>query len=65
MIRFIIVLAIGVLILSYLGISIRSIVESPYGQENFSYLWTLISNGWSIVVAWITGFAENVRNTVS
>jgi hypothetical protein len=65
MIRFIIVLAIGVLILSYLGISIRSIVESQYGQENFSYLWTLISNGWEIVVAWVTGFAENVINTVT
>lgn len=65
MIRFIILIAIGVLVLSYLGISIRSIVESPYGQENFSYLWTLISNGWDIVVAWVTGFAENVKNTVS
>ncbi len=65
MIRFIILIAIGVLVLSYLGISIRSIVESPYGQDNFSFLWSLISNGWDIVVAWITGFAENVKNTVS
>lgn len=65
MIRFVIILAIGVLVLSYLGISIRSIVESPNGQDNFSYLWQLISNGWTIVVAWITGFAESVKNTVS
>lgn len=65
MIKFIIILAIGVLILSYLGISIRSIVESPYGQENFSYLWQLISTGWEIVVAWVTGFAEQVIKTVS
>ncbi len=65
MIRFIIVLAILVLALSYFGISIRHIVESPSGSDNFSYVWNLVENGWNILVAWITGFAENVQRTVS
>lgn len=65
MIRFIIILAILVLALSYFGISIRNIVESPTGSENFSYVWGLVQNGWEILVAWVTGFAEHVRNVVS
>lgn len=51
MIRFIIVLAILILALSYFGISIRHIVESPSGSDNFSYVWNLVQNGWEILVA--------------
>ncbi len=65
MIRFIIILAILVLALSYFGISIRHIVESPSGQDNFGYLTMIISDGWDILVAWITGFAEHVQQVVS
>lgn len=65
MVRFIIVLAILILALSYFGISIRHIVESPSGSDNFSFVWNLIQNGWDILVAWITGFAESIKNTVS
>jgi len=65
MIRFIIILAIGLIALSYFGISVRHIIESPAGQENFSYVWGLIQNGWAILVAWITGFAEHVQSVVS
>lgn len=65
MVRFIIILAILVLALSYFGISIRNIVESPTGQDNFTFVWNLIQNGWNVLVAWITGFAEHVRSVVS
>jgi hypothetical protein len=65
MIRFIILLAIIVLALSYFGISIRHIVESPSGMDNFSYVWALVLNGWHLVVAWVTGFAEGVIQSVS
>lgn len=65
MIRFIIILAILLLALSYFGISVRHIVESPSGQDNFSYVWGLVQTGWNILVAWITGFAEHVRSVVS
>lgn len=65
MIRFIIVLVILILGLSYFGISIRHIVESPSGMDNLTYVWGLVMNGWHIVVAWITGFAEGVLRSVS
>lgn len=65
MIRFIIILAILLVALSYFGISVRHIVESPSGQDNFSYVWGLIQNGWEILLAWVTGFAEHVRDVVS
>ncbi len=65
MIRFIILLVLVVLALSYFGISIRHIVESPSGTDNLTYVWSLIQNGWDILVAWISGFAEGVRNSVS
>lgn len=38
-----------VLALSFFGISLRSIIESPAGQQNFNYLWQLIQAGWDMV----------------
>lgn len=65
MIRFIIIIVILVLALSYFGISIRNIAESPTGTDNFEYLTTMLSMGWDILVAWIVGFADGVKNAVS
>jgi hypothetical protein len=48
MIRFIIILAILILALSFFGISIRNIVESPVGHDNFTFMWVLIKQGWDI-----------------
>lgn len=53
MIRFIIILAIFILALSFFGISIRSIVQSPTGQDNFTFMWELIHTGWGIIVGWV------------
>ncbi|HEX7651735.1 MAG TPA: hypothetical protein VF439_03410 [Candidatus Paceibacterota bacterium] len=39
-----------VLALSFFGISIRSIVESPVGQQNVQFLWDLIVSGWNSIV---------------
>ncbi len=65
MIRFIIILIILVLALSYFGISIRHIAESPTGTDNFAYLTNMLSMGWHILLAWIVGFAESVKSIVS
>ena len=53
MIRFLIILAILILALSFFGISIRSIVQSPTGHDNFAFMWQLIRTGWHILVGWI------------
>ncbi len=34
------------LALSFFGISIQAIINSPAGQENFSYLIEVLSRGW-------------------
>jgi hypothetical protein len=52
MIRFLIILAILILALSFFGISIRSIVNSPVGHDNFTFMWELIKTGWHILVGW-------------
>lgn len=39
------------LALSFLGISVQSIIQSPAGQSNFGYAVHLISAGWDWLVA--------------
>jgi hypothetical protein len=41
------------LALSFFGISIQAIVNSPAGQENFTYLSSLLSQFWQWSTAWI------------
>jgi hypothetical protein len=47
MLRLIFLIVILVLALSFFGISLRSIVESPTGQENIAYVWSLIMDAWN------------------
>lgn len=54
MVRFIIIVAILILALSFFGISIRGIVESPVGHDNFTFIWELIRTGWHILVGWVS-----------
>ena len=42
-----------VLALSFFGISIQAIVNSPAGQENFGYVINLLSQGWQWATLWI------------
>jgi hypothetical protein len=39
-----------ILILSFFGVSLESIVHSPEAQTNFGYLWSLILIGWRYVL---------------
>jgi len=39
------------LALSFFGISIQAIINSPAGQENINYIFNLINQGWQ----WIVG----------
>ena len=62
MIRFLIILAIFILALSFFGISIRSIVESPTGHDNFTFVWELIRTGWNVIVHWFTAIGYIIAN---
>ncbi len=41
------------LALSFFGISIQAIVNSPAGQENFAYLGHLLLQAWQWTTFWI------------
>lgn len=47
-------IVVGVLALSFFGISLQSIINSPAGQENFAYLWYLVMLG----SHWLAAFFE-------
>ncbi|HYF29070.1 MAG TPA: hypothetical protein VEA36_01735 [Candidatus Paceibacterota bacterium] len=62
MIRTIILILAIVLVLSFFGISIQSVVQSPAGQENFGFLWSLIKEGWEVVKDGWDAFKEFLGN---
>lgn len=39
MIRYIIILVVAILVLSYFGFSIKDLVQNPNTQSNFAYVW--------------------------
>lgn len=53
MLRLIVWIVIGVLALSFFGISLRELVQDPQTQDNFSFILGLLQNGWHLLTAWI------------
>ena len=47
LVRLVIYIVIVLLIISYFGLNIRAIVNSPAGQENFTYVQELMINVWN------------------
>lgn len=45
-VRLIILIIILILVLSFFGINLKSVVESPQSKENFSYVWGSIKHIW-------------------
>jgi hypothetical protein len=58
MIRSIVTVAIIILVLSFFGISIRSIVQSPTGQDNLTFVWELVRTGWHVLEGWVYVFTS-------
>ncbi|MFZ1075127.1 MAG: hypothetical protein WAN50_02025 [Minisyncoccia bacterium] len=46
------------LALSFFGISIQSIVNSPAGQANFAYIYHLCLIGWQWIVNLVTAYIK-------
>jgi len=65
MIKLIILIVIGVLVLSFFGITIQSIVQSPVGQANFAYIWSAIVMGWDWLVSFLQGKAASIQHAAS
>ncbi|HEX2792741.1 MAG TPA: hypothetical protein VHO23_03445 [Candidatus Paceibacterota bacterium] len=61
MLRLIFTIALAILLLSFFGISIRAIVESPTGSDNIAYVWQLIKDGWGAIALWLANFTSPIR----
>ena len=44
------------LALSFFGISLQAIINSPAGQENFAYAYDLLLQAWHWIVAFVSQF---------
>jgi hypothetical protein len=64
MVRFLIIVAILILALSFFGISIRAIVQSPVGHDNFTFMWELIKTGWRIILGWAHYIVATIQSFV-
>ncbi len=65
MARFIILVIVLVLALSYFGISIREVAESPTGQDNISFVWAYVKDGWEILMAFFANGIEQIKDVFS
>lgn len=60
MLKLILLIIVGVLALSFFGITLQSIVNSPAGQANFAYVWQLVVGAWDAILAFINGLVNGV-----
>lgn len=52
MIRLIVWIFVGLLALSFFGISLRSLAGSPTNQDNLAFLLSVLQDGWGYITAW-------------
>ena len=52
MVKLIIWIIIGLLALSFFGISLRALATSPTNQDNVSFLLDTLKIGWDYLIAW-------------
>ena len=72
-IRWILLIIVGILLLSYFGFDLRGLVEDDQTQSNFSFIWEFLADVWDFVVnvwetyvqepaGYIWGFIKNMWN---
>lgn len=54
MVRLIIWVVVGLLALSFFGISLRGLVENPTNQDNLSFVFAMVESGWHMILAWLS-----------
>jgi len=61
MLRLIFYGIVALLVLSFFGITIQSIINSPAGQANFEYVGDLIEDGWDFIVSFLEDGVDWLR----
>lgn len=62
MLKLIFWIVVGVLALSFFGISLRELVLDPQTQDNFSFIIDLVENGWDFLTGWVEPLRDFFRN---
>jgi|CXWL01.1.fsa_nt_gi hypothetical protein len=62
MFRLIVWIVVGVLALSFFGISLENLLHSPTTESNFQFLFTILEDGWGTLTDWVAGIGDSVRN---
>lgn len=55
MLKLIFWIVVAILALSFFGVSLQGLIESPTTQHNFSFFFGLVGEGWDHLVAWVEG----------
>ena len=58
LIKLIVWIIVGLLALSFFGISLRALVDTPTNQDNVEFLITTLHMGWDYIVSWWQGFSS-------
>lgn len=64
MVRLIIWVVVGLLALSFFGVSLRSLYNSPTNQENLSFLSQLLHQGWTSLLVWLHAVFDPIMHII-
>lgn len=64
MIRAIVWVVILVLALSFFGISLKSLVNDPTTQDNFSFILDLVRSGWEVIESWFLDLRDTAQDLI-
>ena len=62
MVRLIIWIVVGLLALSFFGISLQGLVDNPTNQENVSFLSQMVRAGWDMIVEAFMDLWQSIKN---
>lgn len=58
MVRLLIWVVVALLALSFFGVSLKSLVESPVNKANLSFISQLLHQGWATISMWLHGLID-------
>lgn len=64
MLKLIIYILVGLLVLSFFGVSVQNLLESPTTEANFDYVQNLLEKGWDDIVSLVTGVWDGASDAV-
>ena len=60
MLKLIIYILVAIFVLSFFGVSVQHLIESPTTQANFDYVEGLLEEGWNEIVSVVSGIWNGV-----